>query len=213
MVRFLKKVAITGSLGSGKSTLCDILQELGAYVMNADQIVHQLLSLPLTTAYIQQIVKLLGNEVIVNDTIDRKKIAEIVFQSPVLLKKLEELLHPLVGDEIRKAYEKVKGEKKYTLFVCEIPLLFEVCDKDKNFELSWYDATICVLCDENQAKQRFMDKNRGTEADYIQRHNMQMNVREKAKRADFTIINNGTKEDLKNSAEALYQRLTAIPAT
>ena len=210
MVYFLKKVAVTGSPGSGKSTLCNILQELGAYVMNADQIVHQLLSLPLTTAYIQQIVKLLGNEVVVSGLIDRKKVAEIVFQSPLLLKKLEDILHPLVRDEIGKAYEKVKGKEKYTLFVCEIPLLFEACDKDKNFELNWYDATICVLSDENQAKQRYMEKMGCTEADYTQRLKMQLNIREKAKRADFTIINNGTKETLKSSAEALYQRLIKI---
>ena len=76
----LKKIAITGSLATGKSSLCSIFQELGAYVVSADQIVHQLLSL--NTTYAKQVTRLLGDEIVVHNSIDRKKVAYIVFQSP-----------------------------------------------------------------------------------------------------------------------------------
>lgn len=206
---FLKKVAITGSLGSGKSTLLSLFQELGAYVVNADQIVHKLLSLPINAAYIQQVVKLLGEQVIVNGTIDRKRVADIVFQNPFLRNELERITHPLLEDAIKKEYEKVKKEKansenKYLLFVAEVPLLFEA--SDKGFDLDWYDKTVCILCDETKAKERYRDQ-----GEYTRRQQVQMSPQEKAKRADFTIINNGTKEDLKKSAKALFQQLIKIP--
>ena len=88
----LKRAAVTGGLSCGKSSVCRILSELGAYVVSADKIVHQLLSSDANLG--QEIVHLLGPSVLVNQTLDRSRIAHIVFHDSELLKALEALVHP-----------------------------------------------------------------------------------------------------------------------
>ena len=72
----MKKVAVTGGVASGKSVVCQFFKECGAYVVDADAIVHRLLSSD--TAIKEQIIHLLGTEIVVGTQIDRKKLAEIV---------------------------------------------------------------------------------------------------------------------------------------
>jgi dephospho-CoA kinase len=222
----LKKIAITGCLATGKSSLCSIFQELGAYCVSADQIVHQLL-LPLPSldtqhtekkitesrAIRERVVLLLGNQIIVDGNIDRKKVAEIVFQSPEKLKELEQILHPHVKDEIVRMYEQVlegKEGKEYSLFVVEIPLFFELLNGAwQNFQ-QWFDYTVCLTASEDVAVNRFIKKTGYTKEEYKKRAGFQMSQDEKAKRADFVLTNEGTLEDLKKSANRLYQKLIKI---
>lgn len=175
-----------------------MLQELGAYVVSADQIVHQLFSLKTVT---QQIISLLGDKVIINGEIDRKKVAEIVFQSSERLRALEALLHPIVREEIQKHYERAMM-KNYPLFVVEIPLLFET------EATSFYDSIVAVFCDEKIAASRFIEKTGCTKQEYEHRMQRQLSPEKKAERADFIVNNNGTKEELKQSAITLYYKLT-----
>ena len=215
----LKKIAITGSLATGKSSLCSIFQELGAYVVSADQIVHQLLSLETkhtekktteSRAIKERVVLLLGNQIIVDGNIDRKKVAEIVFQSPEKLKELEQIIHPHVKEEIVRMYEQVLEEKKYSLFVVEIPLFFEMLKSTWENWQNWFDHIICVTASEDVAVARFIKKTGYTKEDYKRRASFQMSQDEKAKRADFVLTNEGTLEDLKKSANMLYQKLIKI---
>ena len=82
----IKKVAVTGGLAAGKTTVCQLFKELGACVVSADEIVHQLLSPG--TAVGQQVVSLLGSDIISDQGLDRKKIAAKVFSQPDLLLSL-----------------------------------------------------------------------------------------------------------------------------
>ena len=220
----LKKLAITGSLATGKSSLCSIFQELGAYCVSADQIVHQLLLPSLDTQHTEKkitesrvirerVVLLLGNQIIVDGNIDRKKVAEIVFQSPEKLKELEQIIHPHVKEEIVRMYEQVlegKEGKKYSLFVVEIPLFFELLKSSWQDFQYWFDYTVCITASEDIAVARFIKKTGYTKADYTKRAGFQMSQDEKAKRADFVLTNEGTLEDLKKSANRLYQKLIKI---
>src|SRR5262245_55950333 len=99
----LKKVAVTGGLSCGKSSVCRIFKELGAYVVSADDIVHQLLT-PQTKPG-QQVIELMGSDIVVDQHIDRSKIAKKVFGNLKLLKSLEQILHPAVRHEIDKKYQ------------------------------------------------------------------------------------------------------------
>jgi dephospho-CoA kinase len=188
----LRKVAITGGLASGKSTVCQFFQELGAYVVNADAIVHGLLK-PQTDLG-QKVLRLLGSDILHNGSIDRQKVAEKVFRNPDQLRKLEQILHPAVLKEIARLYDQVRHEKRYTLFVVEMPLLFEIGAE------TFYDASIAVVADVAIAKKRFQAAGH-TEQEYEERMGRQMSCADKAKKAHYILLNNGSKADLRKEVE------------
>jgi len=190
----LKKIAITGGLASGKSTVCRFFQELGAYVVNADSIVHQYLE-PQTTLG-QKVLHLLGSDIIQDGKIDRQKIAQKVFQNRDQLSALEAILHPALLQEIAKRYERVCHEKNHTSFVVEMPLLFEIGAE------GFYDAVITVLADERVAKQRFQAAGH-TEQEYEKRMSRQLSPTIKAQKAHYTIINNGSLSHLRQEVAKL----------
>lgn len=198
----LRKVAVTGGLSSGKSAVCRCLKDLGAYVVSADEVVHRLLSPE--TELGQKILNLLGSECVVNGQFDRAKIANKVFQNPGLLQSYESLIHPFVQKEIDNRYQQVKAEGKYTLFVVEIPLLFETHGQ------RFYDATIVVDSDEEIAKERFKAKGYD-EKEYERRMTRQMPLREKVNLADYVILNNGSLEELCNSVKKNYNQFISNP--
>ena len=101
----MKKVAVTGGIASGKSTVLVLFQELGAYTIDADAIVHQLL--PLHTDLGKRIVALLGDAVVIEGQLNRTAIARKVFRDLSLLKKLEEQIHPEVQKQIETHYERI----------------------------------------------------------------------------------------------------------
>ncbi len=185
----LRKIAVTGGLASGKSTVCRILKSCGACVVDSDKIVHQLLSSD--TALTQQVIDLLGTEIVVGNQIDRKQIAKIVFSNPQKLKKLEALLHPAVKREIVKQYEAVKNNAAYKLFVAEVPLLYEAKMED------FFDTVIAVIADKP-----FAEKTHSQERIARQEH-----PEIKAKKADFTLVNNGDLKSLENATLKLVKQL------
>lgn len=192
----LKKVAVTGGLSCGKSSVCRLFKDLGAHVCSADEIVHQLLSPE--THLGQEVIKLIGIDIVVDNRIDRNAIAKKVFDQPKLLKSLEKLLHPAVYNAIENQFQKLKSEGKKGLFVIEIPLLFE------SESPTPYDATIAVVAPEALCIERF---GKGEEG-YRKRMSQQLNPQEKARRANFVIHNDGTLESLRSVVEHIYHQLT-----
>lgn len=198
----LKKVAITGGLSCGKSSVCRILQELGAYTLSADDIVHHLLSS--SAAIEKEIVQLLGSDILVNHKIDRSQVAHLVFQDADKLKKLEELIHPLVYREIERRYlEQQNQPMPPLLFVVEIPLLFESRGQKK------FDITVAVLADEQICLERFTKKNNCSKQEYLNRMARQIPMIDKERMADYIITNNGTLSSLRLATESLYTKITS----
>ena len=195
----MKKIAITGGLSSGKSTVCHMLENLGAYSVSADAIVHELLSPKSLVG--QQVIQLLGTEIVDHQTINRKKIADIVFSNPDKLRDLEKILHPAVFSAIDEQYALAKN-KSYPLFVAEIPLLFETESH------SHFDVTVAVVADEAVAKKRFQEKGMSDVLEYEKRSQQQLPPEEKVARATQAIYNNGSIDNLKLQVDALYSALT-----
>ncbi len=196
--RKLKKIAVTGGLACGKSSVCQIFKELGAEVVSADQIVHYLLH-P-TSSEGRAVIKLLGSDVVINGEIDRTQIAERVFTNPALLEDLEAILHPVVKCEIERLYQQAAASPSTTYFVVEVPLLFE---KDWHEE---FDVTVAVIADESQCRERYLHKG-GKVDDFERRWQQQLTLEEKAERADFVIMNHTTIADLKEQTQNLATRL------
>ncbi|HSX03898.1 MAG TPA: dephospho-CoA kinase [Rhabdochlamydiaceae bacterium] len=195
----LKKLAVTGGLSSGKTTVCKIFESLGAYYVSADQIVHRLLS-PKTKIG-KEIIDLLGPEIVNGDQFDRAKIAEKVFSQKDKLYALEQILHPAVIDEIKTLYDQIKKAGKYALFVAEVPLLFE-SESEK-----FFDCILTVIADPETCKKRFHSKPGASDQEFEKRMARQWDMKQKAAKADFTLTNNDGLEELKNNATKLYQRI------
>lgn len=191
----MRKVAITGGLAAGKTTVCRIFKEHGAYVVSADEVVHQLLS-P-NTLVGQQIIELLGKEIIHNHQLDRAKIADKIFSDPQLLDAVEAIIHPAVIQEIVRRYGEVKQREEFSIFVAEIPLLYESESE------SIFDAVIAVVANPLLARQRF-----SSPEEYDRRMKRQLSQEEKAARADFVIVNNGSQSELKETVEKIIQQLS-----
>lgn len=197
----LKKIAITGGLAAGKTTVCQFFKECGAYVVSADEIVHQLLS-PYT--YVgQQVIGLLGSEILHDSKIDRKKVSEKVFPYPDKIQALERIIHPAVFDEIEKIYAQIKKEGKVRLFVAEVPLFYE------SENASHFDAVINVFAEPALCKERFLHNNHHTEIEFNQRMTRQFDPKSKAKLAHYNLYNSGTIKELRAQVQALYVKLTS----
>lgn len=185
------KIAVTGGIASGKSLVCQFLREQGAIFVSADEISHQLLK-----SNKKKIVELLGVEVVVDRELDRGKIAEIVFNDVTALKKLEAIIHPQVIEKIEELYQESDGHA----FVVEAPLLFEI---DFN---SWFDYTIAVISSKSQCLKRLNEKGL-TSSQYEKRQSRLLDRELVAKLADFTIVNDGTKEELKTKTQHTLKKV------
>ena len=169
-------------------------------MVNADAFTHELLS-P-NTALGQQIVDLFGKNVLRNGEFDRRAIGEIAFKDPETLHELERLLHPAVLRKIEEFYQQAQKQGGYSLFIVEIPLLYEIGQED------FYDAVIAVLSSEKNAKQRFKQAGFSDE-EWERRMKFQLSQEEKANRANFVIRNDETLEDLHRQVDRLNKRLSS----
>jgi dephospho-CoA kinase len=136
------KIGLTGGIGSGKSTACEIFSELGIPVIDADIIAHDLVR-PGKPAF-EEITKIFGKEIISNDgTLDRKKIRDQIFANETERKKLEDILHPAIYREITHQTENLNSG----YCIISIPLLLEtgasgivdrvlIIDVSREFQLS-----------------------------------------------------------------------------
>jgi dephospho-CoA kinase len=187
-------VAVTGPFASGKSTFVDILGELGAETVSADEIVHDLLAENKET--ITRVVERFGEDVLGERGVDRRALGRKVFGNPEALQDLEDILHPLVRRETDRRIE----DSEANLVVAEIPLLFE------GGRSGAFDYTVAVTVPEERrlawAAERGVD---GAALQAIEAR--QFPGEEKARRADVVVQNDGGVDKLRGQAEELRERI------
>ena len=198
----MRKIAVTGGVSTGKSTVCRLLADRGAYVVSADKIVHTLLSSDPQIR--KQVINLLGTGILVDGQINRRAIADKVFSDPETLKSLELLLHPAVFHEMENQYQHVKDDPKYSLFVAEVPLLYET-ESSKLF-----DCIVVVLSERHLCLNRFTKDHKGSAESFEQRMQRQLTPAQKAAKANFVLINNDSIEDLRNQVTNLLTKIRSI---
>lgn len=192
------KIALTGPIGSGKSTALRYFKELGAFTVSADQIVHHLLSTH--TDLGKKIVRLLGNEILVNGEISRPLISEKVFTNYSLLKDYEAIIHPEVQKEIDNRF--LKQSSMDTLLVAEVPLLFEA-----NLQ-GHYDASVYIYADVERRKKRFLASAPHLLDEFERRESRLLPEDRKKALATYVLSNNASKEKLRDEVKTLYKQLT-----
>lgn len=186
------KVGLTGGIGSGKSTVAELLQEFGAYVVDADQLARQVIQRG--TPGFDEVVSQFGDSILVNGEIDRANLAAVVFNDANKRKALEEIIHPLV----RQAAEQIMQElPKGAVVINEIPLLFETAGANR------FDFVISVgINDENRLVRL---RERGMKDYEInQRISAQASDEQRASISDVVIDNNGNLDDLRMQVEKLW---------
>lgn len=190
------KVGLTGGIGAGKSTVADLFSKRGAVVIRSDELARQVIE-PETPGQ-KQVISRFGIEIL-NDkgSVDRAKLAQIVFKDDVALKDLENIVHPLVRERTNQLMSEQTSE---TIIINEIPLLLE-----KNME-SLFDFLVIVISSEKNRLERLLQ--RGVSEDQAKAR-MAKQVDDQARKAaaDFLIVNDGNLDQLDADVQKIWQTL------
>ena len=120
----MKIIGLTGGIATGKSTVARTLRELGATVIDADEIAHSVIE-PGKPAW-EDIVKKFGSHILKPDqTIDPEKLRTIVFNDPELLLELNQITHPRVAEHLKHIFTTVRNKQSDAILFLEVPLLYE----------------------------------------------------------------------------------------
>lgn len=189
-------VGLTGGLGAGKSEALSALGELGAATLSTDAVVHELLA---SDELRDIVVARLGDGVARNGALDRSLIAERVFGDEGARAWLEGELWPRVGQRVVEWRQEVDAlDKPPRVAVVEVPLLFE-----SGMEQA-FDATIAVIADEDVRAERAGGRGH---ASVEERTGRQLSQEEKAQRADYTVRNDATLDELREELSRVVARL------
>ncbi len=189
-------IALTGGIGTGKSTTIKILESQGYQILDADKITHQLLQ-----EHRFKIAQHFGSEILEKDILNRKKLGAIVFQNANELKWLEDFLHPLIRERmLEKACELEKNHQAYFL---DIPLFFEVGGK-KCYPVS---RVVLIYAPKVLQIERLLERDKLKKAEILQRLACQMDIEQKRSMSDYIIDNSSSLKDLNKRVERFLKTL------
>ncbi len=186
-------VVLTGSIGTGKSSVSKIFTSLGFELIDADKVAHQILD-----EQHQKIVQLFGSDLVKDDKVDRKALGAIVFEDTANRKTLEALLHPLIYEEIeRQALEQDRLKKPYMV---DIPLFFE----GGRYPI---ERSLVVYATKEQQLKRLMQRDGHNTEDALKRIKTQIDVDEKRKKATYVIDNTGDLNQLQQECARVKEQI------
>jgi len=188
-------VGLTGGIGSGKSLAAQFFAELGALVIDADQLARD--AIERGSDGFDQLIATFGDSILTNGLVDRRALGELVFRDKDAKKKLEGIIHPIVRQEFEEA---VQSLEKDQVLIYEIPLLFETKAMER------FDYIVTVESDLELRKERLLKK--GLRISEIEsRIAAQATREERTSIADQVFENNGSEDELLRSVENLWELL------
>ncbi len=194
-------IGLTGGIASGKSTVSAYLAELGAIIIDADKIAHEIMEKG-KPAY-RKIIEAFGREILAaNGEIDRSRLGKIVFNDREKKRLLEEITHPQIIKEMREKIEENRGQNK--IIVLDVPLLFEA-GLEKMVDESWL-----VYVDRETQLERLMARDGLSYQEANKRIKSQLSLEKKRELADFIIDNRGNLEELKREVFFKWREISEI---
>lgn len=187
-------IALTGGIGSGKSLAAEFFEELGAVVIDSDQLARD--AIERGTPGFDEVVASFGDAILSGGEIDRAKLAEIVFKDELARRNLEAIIHPRVRDIATRIAARVPQDG---VVINQIPLLFETNGKSR------FDVVITVASTLENRRARLAL--RGMKSYEIERRiNAQASDEQRASIADIVIENDGTQEELEARVAEVWER-------
>ena len=193
-------VGVLGGIVAGKSTVTRLFADLGAEVIHADDIAHDVLETPAVRETIR--AKLGESFLEAGGTVDRKALAARVFENPEELALLESLVHPQVTERIRSRIEEVRPGK---LIVLDVPLLAESPLRELCDEILFVEADL-------ETRRRRVEARGWAPGELEKREARQDDLNKKRSLADRIIDNSGTLVETRNQVERLHASWTSVPA-
>ena len=197
----MKVIGLTGGIGSGKSTVSQFLAELGATIIDADKIGHEVLK-PDTEVW-REVVASFGKQIVTaNGTIDRKKLGTIVFSNPEARAQLNQIMHPRIYEMVKAQLAEYQRQGT-NVVVVEAPLLMEA---------DWtllVDEVWVTTAAEDTVLKRLRERTGLSEAESQARIRSQLPPEEKIKSADVVIDTDFDLDELKAKVRELWRGLQA----
>lgn len=194
-VNLTNALVVTGSIASGKSSVCKILKDLGYDIIDADAIAHQVLQ----DLHVE-IEAGFGQKFVHEGRVNRVELGKLVFQDTQAIQRLEALTHPKINNQI--IVEAKVLELKKRLYFMNVPLFFEV---QRNYTVA---AVIVVYCKKEIALERLMRRNNLNLLEAEQRMCRQWDIERKKEGADFIVDNSTDEKNLPREAQRLINRLS-----
>jgi dephospho-CoA kinase len=198
-MRPLVKIGLTGGIAAGKSTTLHQWQQAGAAGIDTDELAHQTLA-PNTPTW-DEVVRMFGREILNEDqTINRRKLGDIVFADEQKRLALNAIIHPVVRRMWTEEIEKLERAGSAEAVVVSIPLLYEVAAETE------FDCVVVVGCSEQTQLARLTQKGL-SEAQARARIRAQWPLQQKMDKADFVIWNDGSLRVLLEQADVIWANI------
>lgn len=187
-------IGLTGNIGCGKSSLSKILKDNSLDIIDADIISREIMS---NNKLLEEVFQVFGEDVKDKDgTLNRKKLASIVFSDDKKLIALNDITHPAIKNEIKRRIKDIENKGR-NIVIVDAALLIE----GKFLDL--IDKLIVITCDEKEQLNRVMDRDNSNMDESLNRISSQMSQDEKVKFGDYIIDNSGSLEELNYKANKL----------
>lgn len=191
------KVALTGNIGSGKSTFTNFVRDFAYPVISTDDISKEILANDSNVK--EKIIKFFGARSFQGTEINKKYLADEVFSDTKKLKKINSILHPFVLIKLNKIiHEQLKSSK---LVFVESALIYETKIE------KMFDFIVLIVADEDIRMKRYISNKKSSKDDFIKREKNQRSQEVKKQKADFVFSNNGSTDELKSKAALLIKVL------
>ena len=195
-----KIIGVTGGIGSGQSTVCRYLKDMGCKIIDVDKKAKQIINKDQSLK--ADLKKAFGSEIFdKNGKLDRRLLASIAFRDEEKTRQLNRLVHPKMVAEVIEEMENARFSQKYPIIVIDAALIYEISIEQM------FDYIITVYAPLQTRLARVMARDKQTRNEVMARVRRQISLDEKRKWADFVIDNNDSLENLQRQTEVIFNKI------